>query len=211
MQSMFINDVWNILKTNFHLAIQNNLLFAITYLFLIPVFRGIANLNSIHSAECLEQSVTLIGILLIVPLLAPEQNAAIREVLFTKPMSQWKILFTRVILSLITLIILTCTFAGIMIWNGCTFPYWNYVAGTIISELALGNIGFFTAVITHSTVTGYFISIGYFLLNFLGNISSQSIFYLFSMGTENYITKLWLIGISILFLSVTFIHSRKVH
>ena len=208
---MFINDAWNILKTNFHLAIQNNLLLAITYLLLIPVFRGIANLNSIYSAECLEQSVTLIGILLIVPLLAPEQNAAIREVLFTKPMSQWKILFTRVILSLITLIILTCTFAGIMIWNGCTFPYWNYVAGTIISELALGNIGFFTAVITHSTVTGYFISIGYFLLNFLGNISSQSIFYLFSMGAENYITKLWLTGISILFLSVTFIHSRKVH
>lgn len=208
---MFINDAWNILKTNFHLAIQNNLLLAITYLLLIPVFRGIANLNSIYSAECLEQSVTLIGILLIVPLLAPEQNAAIREVLFTKPMSQWKILFTRVILSLITLIILTCTFAGIMIWNGCTFPYWNYVAGTIISELALGNIGFFTAVITHSTVTGYFISIGYFLLNFLGNISSQSIFYLFSMGAENYITKLWLTGISILFLSATFIYGRKVH
>ena len=208
---MFINDAWNILKTNFHLAIQNNLLLAITYLLLIPVFRGIANLNSIYSAECLEQSVTLIGILLIVPLLAPEQNAAIREVLFTKPMSQWKILFTRVILSLITLIILTCAFAGIMIWNGCTFPYWNYVAGTIISELALGNIGFFTAVITHSTVTGYFISIGYFLLNFLGNISSQSIFYLFSMGAENYITKLWLTGISILFLSATFIYGRKVH
>lgn len=211
MQSMFINDAWNILKTNFHLAIQNNLLLAIAYLLLIPVFRGIANLNSIYSAECLEQSVTLIGILLIVPLLAPEQNAAIREVLFTKPISQWKILFTRVILSLITLIILTCTFAGIMIWNGCTFPYWNYVAGTIISELALGNIGFFTAVITHSTLTGYFISIGYFLLNFLGNISSQSIFYLFSMGTENYITKLWLTGISILFLSATFIYGRKVH
>ena len=208
---MFINDAWNILKTNFHLAIQNNLLLAIAYLLLIPVFRGIANLNSIYSAECLEQSVTLIGILLIVPLLAPEQNAAIREVLFTKPMSQWKILFTRVILSLITLIILTCTFAGIMIWNGCTFPYWNYVAGTIISELALGNIGFFTAVITHSTVTGYFISIGYFLLNFLGNISSQSIFYLFSIGIENYITKLWLTGISILFLSATFIYGRKVH
>ena len=208
---MFINDAWNILKTNFHLAIQNNLLLAITYLLLIPVFRGIANLNSIYSAECLEQSVTLIGILLIVPLLAPEQNAALREVLFTKPMSQWKILFTRVILSLITLIILTCTFAGIMIWNGCTFPYWNYVAGTIISELALGNIGFFTAVITHSTVTGYFISIGYFLLNFLGNISSQSILYLFSMGAENYITKLWLTGISILFLSATFIYGRKVH
>ena len=208
---MFINDAWNILKTNFHLAIQNNLLLAITYLLLIPVFRGIANLNSIYSAECLEQSVTLIGILLIVPLLAPEQNAAIREVLFTKPMSQWKILFTRVILSLITLIILTCTFAGIMIWNGCTFPYWNYVAGTIISELALGNIGFFTAVITHSTVTGYFISIGYFLLNFLGNISSYFFFYLFSMGAENYITKLWLTGISILFLSATFIYGRKVH
>ncbi|HIR88437.1 MAG TPA: hypothetical protein IAC96_05745 [Candidatus Fimimorpha faecalis] len=208
---MFINDAWNILKTNFHLALQNNLLLAIAYLLLIPVFRGIANLNSIYSAECLEQSVTLIGILLIVPLLAPEQNAAIREVLFTKPISQWKILFTRVILSLITLIILTCTFAGIMIWNGCTFPYWNYVAGTIISELALGNIGFFTAVITHSTLTGYFISIGYFLLNFLGNISSQSIFYLFSMGTENYITKLWLTGISILFLSATFIYGRKVH
>ena len=211
MQSIFINDAWNILKTNFHLAIQNNLLLAIAYLLLIPVFRGIANLNNIHSAECWEQSVTLIGILLIVPLLAPEQNAAIQEILFTKPMPQWKILFTRVILSLIILAILTCIFAKIMILNGCTFPYWNYVAGTIISELALGSIGFFLAAITHSTVIGYLISTGYFLLNFLGNISSQSIFYLFSMGTENYITKLWLMGISILFLSVTFIHSRKVH
>ena len=76
--------LWGILKVNFRLSIQNNLLLAILYLLIIPVLRSIENLNEIYSAECLEQSVILIGIVLIVPVHAAEQESTIRDVVFTR-------------------------------------------------------------------------------------------------------------------------------
>lgn len=202
-------SVLDIFKTNFGLSLRNNLLLAICYLLLIPIIRGTANLDAVRSAECLEQSVTLIGIFLIVPLNAPEQSKAIQEIIGTKKLPQWLILFVRLIMALVTLIILTSIFAGIMKGNNCTFPVIPYVTGTIISELALGSVGFFISVLSNSVIAGYLTAMGYFLFNFLGDISSKSIFYLFSMGTGNYIVKLWLTLFSVLLIVISLIYEKK--
>lgn len=202
-------NVLDTFKTNFGLSLRNNLLLAICYLLLIPIIRGTANLDAVRSAECLEQSVTLIGIFLIVPLNAPEQSKAIQEIIGTKELPQWLILFVRLIMALVTLIILTSIFAGIMKGNNCTFPVIPYVTGTIISELALGSVGFFISVLSNSVIAGYLTAMGYFLFNFLGDISSKSIFYLFSMGTGNYIVKLWLTLFSVLLIVISLIYEKK--
>lgn len=202
-------NVLDIFKTNFGLSLRNNLLLAICYMLLIPIIRGTANLDAVRSAECLEQSVTLIGIFLIVPLNAPEQSKAIQEIIGTKKLPQWLILFVRLIMALVTLIILTSIFAGIMKGNNCTFPVIPYVTGTIISELALGSVGFFISVLSNSVIAGYLTAMGYFLFNFLGDISSKSIFYLFSMGTGNYIVKLWLTLFSVLLIVISLIYKKK--
>lgn len=202
-------NVLDIFKTNFGLSLRNNLLLAICYLLLIPIIRGTANLDAVRSAECLEQSVTLIGIFLIVPLNAPEQSEAIQEIIGTKKLPQWLILFVRLIMVLVTLIILTSIFAGIMKGNNCTFPVIPYVTGTIISELALGSVGFFISVLSNSVIAGYLTSMGYFLFNFLGDISSKSIFYLFSMGMGNYMEKLWLFLLSILLITIALIYEKR--
>lgn len=202
-------NVLDIFKTNFGLSLRNNLLLAICYLLLIPIIRGTANLDAVRSAECLEQSVTLIGIFLIVPLNAPEQSKAIQEIIGTKKWPQWLILFVRLIMVLVTLIILTSIFAGIMKGNNCTFSVIPYVTGTIISELALGSVGFFISVLSNSVIAGYLTSMGYFLFNFLGDISSKSIFYLFSMGMGNYMEKLWLFLFSILLITIALICEKR--
>lgn len=202
-------NVLDIFKTNFGLSLRNNLLLAICYLLLIPIIRGTANLDAVRSAECLEQSVTLIGIFLIVPLNAPEQSKAIQEIIGTKKWPQWLILFVRLIMVLVTLIILTSIFAGIMKGNNCTFPVIPYVTGTIIIELALGSVGFFISVLSNSVIAGYLTSMGYFLFNFLGDISSKSIFYLFSMGMGNYMEKLWLFLLSILLITIALICEKR--
>ena len=202
-------NVLDIFKTNFGLSLRNNLLLAICYLLLIPIIRGTANLDAVRSAECLEQSVTLIGIFLIVPLNAPEQSKAIQEIIGTKKLPQWLILFVRLIMALVTLIILTSIFAGIMKGNNCTFPVIPYVTGTIISELALGSVGFFISVLSNSVIAGYLTAMGYFLFNFLGDISSKSIFYLFSMGMGNYMEKLWLFLLCILLITIALIYEKR--
>lgn len=202
-------NVLDIFKTNFGLSLRNNLLLAICYLLLIPIVRGTANLDAVRSAECLEQSVILIGIFLIVPLNAPEQSKAIQEIISTKKLPRWLILFVRLIMALVALIILTSIFAGIMKGNNCTFPVIPYVTGTVISELTLGSVGFLVSVLSNSVIAGYLTAMGYFLFNFLGDISSKSIFYLFSMGTENYIVKLWLALFSVLLIAISLIYEKK--
>ena len=201
--------LWGILKANFRLSIRNNLSLAILYLLIIPVLRSIENLNEIYSAECLEQSVILIGILLIVPLHAAEQEAVIWDVVFTRKIPQWMVLLIRMITAIVMLVFLTGIFAEIMIVKNCTFPYMSYVVGTVISELALGSAGFFAAVLSNSVIAGYLVSIGYFLFNYLGNISDTNIFCLFSMRTGDFITKVWLFGISVLLITITLIYEKK--
>ena len=201
--------LWGILKANFRLSIRNNLSLAILYLLIIPVLQSIENLNEIYSAECLEQSVMLIGILLIVPLHAAEHEAAIRDVVFTRKIPQWMVLLIRMITAIVMLVFLTGIFAEIMIVKNCTFPYMSYVVGTVISEMALGSVGFFAAVLSNSVIVGYLVSIGYFLFNYLGNISDTNIFCLFSMRTGDFITKVWLFGISVLLITITLIYVKK--
>ena len=166
-------------------------------------------MNEIYSAECLEQSVILIGILLIVPLHAAEHEAAIRDVVFTRKIPQWMVLLIRMLTAIVMLVLLTGIFAEIMIVKNCTFPYMSYVVGTVISELALGSVGFFAAVLSSSVIAGYLVSIGYFLFNYLGNISDTNIFCLFSMRTGDFLTKVWLFEISVLLITITLIYVKK--
>ncbi len=204
-----MSDTWEILKTNFHLAIRNNLFLAVVYLLIVPLLRGIANLDAVRSAECLEQSVILIGMFLIVPLNAPEQSRTIREVVCTKKIPHWIILFLRLVMSMLLLIIMVGIFSGIMVRKNCTFPFIPYVTGTVISAMALGSIGFLVSELSNSVVAGYLVSVGYFLLNFLGSVSNDSPFYLFSMGIGEFTAKLWLILLSILFMAISLIYEKK--
>ena len=136
MQRMSITGVFGIFRVNFLLAVRTNLFLAAAYLLSISLFRGIANLDMVHSAECLEQSVILVGIFLIVPLNVPEQSKAIQEAVYTRKISHWKILSVRLIMSTMLLIVMVSLFSGIMVWKNCTFPFAAYAAGTVISAMA---------------------------------------------------------------------------
>lgn len=206
---MSIAGALEICKRNFLLCIKDNLFIAVVYLLLVPLLRGIENLDAVRSAECLEQTVIIIGIILIVPLYAPEQSKAIWDLVCTKKVPHWNILLLRLLMAIFSLIVMVSIFSAIMVWKNCTFPFVPYVAGTVISAAALGSIGFTVSVLSHSVIAGYLISIGYFLFNFLGNISSESIFYLFSMQTGSSEAKIWLFGLSILIFVISLFCENK--
>lgn len=182
---------------------------AIAYLFIVAIVRGIANLDAVHAAECLEQSVVLIGIIMIVPINAAEQSKALQEVVCTKKIQQWVILLIRLIMSLLILSAMTGLFAGIMKWNNCKFPYIPYVAGTLISEIALGSVGLFAALLSNSVVIGYLVSVGYFMFNVLGDISRKNVLCLFTMGTGDYVIKVWLMGISAVLIATLLVYKKR--
>ena len=209
MRRISITSVLGICRTNFLLAVKNNLFLAAVYLLIIPLLRGIANLDMVRSAECLEQAVILTGVFLIVPLPAPEQSKAIQDVVCTKKIPHWKILLLRFIMSMLLLIMMVCLFSEIMVCKNCIFPFVLYVVGTVISAMTLGSFGFAVAIFSNSVIVGYLASIGYFLLNSLGNVPEDSIFYLFSMEKGNYFTKIWLFSLSLLIITTAFIYEKR--
>ena len=139
----------------------------------------------------------------------PEQSKAIQEVVYTRKLSHWKILLLRFVMSTLFLIMMVSLFSGIMVWKSCSFPFVAYVAGTVISAMVLGSLGFAISILSNSAIVGYLASAGYFLLNFLGYVSEKNIFYLFSMGKGNYTTKIYLLGCSLLMIAASLIYSRK--
>lgn len=190
------------------MSIRFSLCLSISYLFLVPIIRGVSNLDAVHSAECLEQSVALIGIFLLVPLAGPEQNAEIQEIVFSKKKSYVSILLLRLCMAICCLLVLISLFSAVMIMCGCSFPFAKYIFGTLTSSLALGGVGFLAAVCTNNVIAGYFVSAGYFTLNILGGISENSHLSLFSMGNGIIDTKYWLLAISVLCFLTGVIYQR---
>lgn len=199
------------LRVNCRLCIKDNLLVSIVYLFLIPMIRGISNLDKIHTAECLEQAVTFIGVFLLVPIVKPEQSCEIRETVFSKRLSYSKILLLRLTIAVLILIILIMGFSLVMLVHNCLFPFWPYVAGTFVSAVALGSCGLFVSSLSNNVIAGYFSSAGYFILNLLGAITDKSILYLFAMSNGGYITKYWLLIMSLLLIVGVFLYERIIY
>lgn len=164
-------------------------------------------MDAMHSAECLEQAVAFIGVFLFVPLTGPEQSREIQETIIPKRTSYAAILLLRIGMAAGVLVVLVTIFSGIMTVSNCTFPFWKYVFGTVISALMMGSIGFGVTTLCNSVIAGYFAAIGYYMINLFG-ISGKSRFSIFSMSAGEFETKYWLGAVSIVCVAVVIFYTK---
>ena len=76
-------SILEFLKIDFWLVFKNSLLLTVFYILIIPVIRGVSNLNNIQSAQCFSQSVALTGVILLVPITRYELDMSIKEIMQT--------------------------------------------------------------------------------------------------------------------------------
>lgn len=194
----YIRNNLEIFKQNFLLALSTNLIFSILYLLLVPVFRGISNLNQMYSAECLEKNVSLVMVILMVPVCKPEQVRGVQEIILSKQYEYYKIIAIRVVMAFFIALSELIIFASIMVMFKSSFPFVKYIIGASISGFSAGSLGLLGAIISGSTIGGYLISIGCYLLNWIGIINSKHIIYLFSMMEGSFQSKYILLMVGIL-------------
>lgn len=200
-----------LLKANWALVIRSEIIISLLYLLFIPVIRGVANLDAFHTAECLEQTISVIGIFLLVPLTAPEQSKETQEIIFSKPKSYVIILFVRLVMASLLLLLLVGGFALVMLALQCTFPFVPYIGGTYSTALVLGGCGLLATSLLNNQIAGYFLSAGYYLLNLLGGINANSRLFLFSMSEGDMETKgtLAIIGMACILIVLFFQRIRR--
>lgn len=161
---MSCGKVRDFLKIDFALVFTNSIVLSAASLLLIPVIRGVSNLNSIQSAQCLSQSVSLTGVLLIVPIIRPETEAPVKETICTKPWPYLKTVLIRIVCSLALNVFFILSFACIMKLQNCTFSFWSFSGVTILYAAFMGMLGLVVSGLGNNVIIGYLAAAGYWSL-----------------------------------------------
>ena len=142
---------------------------AAAVLLMTPVIFGLAELDRSMAALPLETMPPLMGLILLTPLLSPEQNEGILDTVRSKKMSRQLVTGLRVLCSLAVLAILIAALGGYMKYNSCDVTL-GMCAGAFAGAAALGALGFFSSAVTDNVIVGYMVSVMYFFMNlFLRN------------------------------------------
>lgn len=174
------------LKRDFWLVFRNSLLLTSFYLFIIPVIRGISNLDNIQSAQCFSQSVAFVGIIILVPVIRHELEISIKEVICTKTWPYLRTVVVRLCCGFAIISVIIIGFALIMKNNNCTFSFWTYVFSSILYAGFMGIAGILFSQMGGSVIVGYLISLGYWSLCQLQIIAESNVLYLFPIVSGNF-------------------------
>lgn len=178
----------------------------IAYLFIIPIIRGISNLNNIQSAEVLGQSLALVGAIILIPVTKRELETGIKEIIYTKSWSYMKSVSIRLICSILLTAFMILVVAFVMKTYHCVFPFWKYISVTVMYAVFMGLLALVFSQAGNSDVIGYLSVLGYWTFCQLEIISESSVLYIFpiidgTVGISKLIT-LFSITISLLVLFV---------
>lgn len=154
---------------------------------------GITGLDSQASATPLEMSVVLVGVLLITPIFAPEQNRDIRDVVESKYLDHEGVYMIRAVMAIVLTLIMVSLFVVIMKFNGCDVGL-SHVLHTFSSSLFLGGIGFMASGLSDNLTVGYMSAMLYYALNLTGAGKYLGAFCLFSMTYKDVRWKPWLLA-----------------
>ena len=152
------------LRIDLPLTFKNSLLLAAVYTFIIPVIRGISNLDNIHSADVFGQSLALIGVFLFIPIIRQELEVSVKEIVYTKVWSYRKSVSIRLI---------------VMRLQNCSFPFLKYVTVTILYAVFLGILGLLFSQLGNNVIIGYLASLGYWSFCQFDILTEENVLYIF--------------------------------
>lgn len=191
-------NILDFVKIDFWLVFKNSLLLTVFYILLIPVIRGISNLDKIQSAQCFSQSIALIGVILLVPITRYELDTSIKEIICTKTWSYLKSVSIRLCCGFIVLSVIITGFALLMKNNNCLFPFWTYVFSTILYSGFMGLLGILFSQIGSNIIVGYLTALGYWSFCQLRIISEDNMLCIFPIVFGNFEIKKMIILVLVL-------------
>jgi len=184
-----------LIKAQVKLAFKNSFFLTIIFLGLTPFIFGVQNLDNIASAMVLERYISLIGILLLVPILVPEQNENIGELVEVKKISMVSVYGLRLLIGSAFLLVFLSISVVVLQSNNCQFPAIEFLFGTFVTAFVLGNLGLVAYGFSKNITVGYLIPLVYYILNYtIGRKFKNG--YLFSLSMGSMREKYWLLGIA---------------
>lgn len=202
-----MQSVLEIARINLKANARNSILAAAILCILVPVFAGTANLDANASALPLEMFVSLIGIVLLTPVFAPEQDAAVRDLVSAKYVDVTTVYIIRAVYSIVFAAGMIAAFGMYMKMQNCEVSL-LLVLGTAADAVFLGALGMLASALCSNTVIGYMVPMLYYGVN-IGMGNKLGKFYLFSMTFGEYNTKLWMFMAGVFLIEISILYQRR--
>ena len=181
---MFLEKLSKIIKVELKINLLSQILLSFFIILCAETFYGFSNLSGIDSLVPLERFIPLIGLVLIIPILEPELDYEIYQVVKTK---QTPLILIYIIRLIIALIIYSLFIAGILYYmdmSGSKIEYISYFSQTLSIGLLLGGIGFILLGVSQNKIYSLLGSLSYYLVNWIVSYKKLGLFYLFRLSVK---------------------------
>lgn len=186
-----------------------HLLLTLLFCFMSTGFLSFRNLELYQSAKVLEMYVSFVGILLMTPLLMPEQDREIWELERSKATPMWRIYLVRLILAFLVMAAVSVVFPFILEQNGSEFLWDKMWIGGFSEMFLLGAVGFAASALTNQVVIGYMLAVIYYVSN-IGGKKYFGKLALFQMMGGSYDFAVWMLAAGVVLIVVSVVIRERI-
>ncbi|MBS5522710.1 MAG: hypothetical protein KHX56_10615 [Clostridiales bacterium] len=200
-------NLFQITKYHFKYTLIPHLLLAVFLLLITPLIFGVAHLDSAGSGIPLELFVSLTGIVLLTPIMAPEQKDGTNDLLSSKYISIFIVWSVRLAWAIAILFILIGLFTFGMYTKACQVSF-MHVLGCFISALFLGGLGCLALSVTENIAAAYMVPLLVYGINMAGGKRLGSL-YLFSLTLGEWGSKTFMLIAALIFCGAAFLVQKR--
>lgn len=179
---MVLEKLDKIIVTELKINLLPRIILSFFIILCAKVLYGFTNLNEIESLLLMERFIPLIGLTLLMPILEPELDYDVYQVVRTREIP---LVFVYTIRLIIALVIYSLFIMGILYFmdrNNCVINYKTYFLQTLSIGLFLGSIGFILIGVTKNKIYALLGSLSYYLINWFVSYKRLGHFYLFRLS-----------------------------
>lgn len=180
---------------------------AICLLIFTPVLFGITALDAMGAAYPIELSLPFLGVILLTPVYAPEQESSILDTVRARKTPHLLICGIRIIMSVILMVIFIFGFILMMSALECEV-FVDHALASCANAIFLGGLGILASSVSGHVVSGYILPVLYYVIDLMGGLGNFTMFSMMRSGTMEGKWVLFIIGICCIIASLWYWHLR---
>lgn len=175
---------------------------AVLFVCLLPLLVGTRNLEYGQSAQIVERIFSLVGILLLIPIFAPDRDGGTFAVIRSRKTNYLTILLSRLLVELVLIGLLLLGVLAMLQVGASQFDFGRFFFAGMATVIFVGGLGVLVYAVTDQIVVAFMIPILYYVACFGGGVKYFGQFYLFTLAAQNWSSKWWLLGAGVCFIIV---------
>ncbi len=200
VEGLLMERYLRILYVNIRYNMLPHIIVCLLMIFFTPVIMGIEHLNQGQVAKMIEYYLSLIGILLLIPVFIPDLENDIYQLIRSKKEPVFILHILRMLESILIIALIGVLSFTVLYTGDCDFSWSKMGYSFMANAIFLGGLGMIAYSLSGQIVFAYMVPLIYYVINYGIGEKKLGMVYLFSMQSNHFLNKHYLLGFGLLFI-----------